>query len=208
MLRPRASPAMHRPSGKRAGGAVGGALPPQPGASFFLPPAAALSGLAQPAPAPAPGRTQTLATSLPGPLPRSGDSAAGAGAASRGKQGRASRRAGHRLARSGHSGRRRPRGSRFPAPRARPPRHRKCRRLGSPHIQFKLSPPPPPLPPGPPPPRPGPAVAPTPPPFAAAPVSPQGVPPAGCRGRRAPPRLERRPESRRPKAETHPWCCC
>ena len=53
------------------------------------------------------------------------------------------------------------RGSRLSTPRARPPRHRKCRRLGSPHIQFKLSLPPSPLPPGPPPPpRPGPAVAP------------------------------------------------
>lgn len=60
MLRPRASPAMHWPSGrawgsgrgKRAGGAVAGALPPQPGASFLLPPAAALPGPTQPAPAP------------------------------------------------------------------------------------------------------------------------------------------------------------
>lgn len=79
-------------------------------------------------------------------------------------------------------------GSRLPAPHARPPRHRKCRRLGSPHIQFKLSPPPPPpLPPGPPPPRPGPFVAPAPPSFAAAPRLAPGRYPRPARRPQNPP---------------------
>ncbi|XP_057588543.1 uncharacterized protein LOC130851863 [Hippopotamus amphibius kiboko] len=90
---------------------------------------------------------------------------------------------------SGCSGRGgRGRSSRLSAPQARPPRHRKCRRRGSPHIQFKLSLPPPPLPPGlPPPPRPGPAVAPAPPPFATAPRLASGRSPRPVRGPRSPP---------------------
>ena len=159
----------------------------QPGASFFLPPRRRPPGPAHTAPSP--GRAHTSPPSSPAPLPHEGSSAASATAADGRKQGRGKPAGQAKTTLLGPLWRgERGRGSRLPAPLARPPRHRKYRRLGSLHIQFKLSPPLSPLPPGAPSPRPGPAVGPPHLLRPLLPASPQGVTPVRSGGRRAPPK--------------------
>lgn len=187
-LRPPSPGLRGRAGGKEARAAAGAALqPPPPPPPRGRSPAHPSSSRPRP-----PGRP-TPPTSAPGRAAPARGAPAGLRPAARGS----------RAAAAGGPGTDDPRGllgprrrrPRLPSPRsrARPPRHRKCRRLGSSRLQFKLSPPPPPLPPGPPPPRPGPAVAPTPPPLAAAPAWPQGVPPARSAAAAAPRARSRRP---------------